>query len=268
MKNWKNIQIKIDGHRANIMLNRPKVHNAINPALIGEMHQALDQISTMEEIHFLVISGAGKSFCAGADINWFAQALDKAKADNWQEYLQMAELLKLIYRFPKITIAAVHRNVLGGANGLVAACDFAVAERSTAFAFGEIKLGIAPATITPFIAKRVSVQNMKKLMFSGDRFWATEAQLIGLIDFIADDGKLEQVVVELIEGLKKSSPKALNACKQLLIKADAGELNVESSEYTAAVLADLVHSAEGQEGLRAFLEKRNPDWQKLNIVEN
>ncbi len=222
----------------------------------------------MDDIQFLVLSGSGKSFCAGADINWFAQAVNKAKADNWQEYLRMAELMKLLYQFPKITIAAVHRNVLGGANGLVAACDFAVSERSTAFAFGEIKLGIAPATITPFIARRVSIQNMKKLMFSGDRFWATEAQLIGLIDFLADDGKLEQVVEELISGLKSSSPNALKACKKMLLKVDSNEYGIDSSEHTAAILADLIQSDEGQEGLKAFLEKRKPDWKNLNVIEN
>ena len=268
MKDWKNIQLQIHGNRANLILNRPDMHNALNPELIEDMHEALKSVSEMEDVQFLVLSGAGKSFCAGADIGWFATAVDKSKADNWQEYLRMAELLKVIHQLPKITIAAAHRNVLGGANGLLAACDFSVAERSTTFAFGEIKLGIIPATITPFVAKRVSVQHMKKLMYSGDRFGATEAQIIGLIDFLADDGKLKQVVDQLIEGLKTSSPKALQACKQLLLKIETGEVNIKSSEYTAAVLADLVHSEEGQEGLRAFLEKRKPDWQKLNVEAN
>ncbi|MGQ7868451.1 enoyl-CoA hydratase/isomerase family protein [Sunxiuqinia sp. sy24] len=268
MKNWKNIKVKIAGHRANLVLNRPEVHNALNPEMIEEMHEALAKVAANNEVHFLVISGAGKSFCAGADINWFAEAINKAKSDNWQEYLRMAELMKVIYHFPKITVAVVHRNVLGGGNGIVAACDFAVAEHSAAFAFGEIKLGIIPAIITPFLSKRVSTQNLKKLMYSGDRFGAPHAHLIGLIDFLADDGKLEQVVNELIDGLKTSSPNALRACKQLLLKAGSEELKIEDSEYTAAVLAELIHSNEGQEGLRAFLDKREPDWQKLNVVEN
>lgn len=268
MKNWKNIQLTIAGRRANLVLSRAEVHNALNPEMIEEMHEALAVVAEMEQVQFLVLSGEGKSFCAGADINWFAEAVNKAKSDNWQEYLRMAELLKEIHQFSKITIAAVHRNVLGGANGLMAACDFAVSERSTTFAFGEIKLGIVPATITPFLIKRVSVQNLKKLMYSGDRFDASQAHLVGLVDFLADDGKMENVIGELIKGLETSAPKALRACKQLLLKAETGELTIESSEYTAAVLADLVHSDEGQEGLRAFLEKRKPDWQKLNVVEN
>lgn len=268
MENWKNIKLELGDKRANLILSRPQVHNAINPELIEEMHEALKIIAERDEIQFLVLSGEGKSFCAGADIAWFAGAVDKSKADNWQEYLRMAELLKALHELPKVTIAAAHRNVLGGANGLVAACDFVVAERSTAFAFGEVKLGIVPATITPFVACRVSVQNMRKLMFSGDRFWATEAQLVGLVDFLAEDGKMEQVVDQLIDGLKDSSPNALRACKKLLLKVGSGELTVESSEHTAAVLAELIESDEGQEGLRAFLEKRKPDWQKLNVVEN
>lgn len=268
MKHWGNIQLNIDGNRANLVLNRPERHNALNPELIEELHEALMEISGMSHVHFVVLSGEGKSFCAGADVSWFASAAGKSKADNWQEYLRMAELLKKIYQFPKVTIAAAHRNVLGGGNGLLAACDFAVAERSTVFSFGEIRLGIVPATITPFVAKRVSVQNMKKLMYSGDQFGGAEAHLIGLVDFLADDGKLAEVVNDLIEGLKVGSPKALQACKQLLIKTEAGEVTIESSEYTAGVLAELVHSEGGQEGLNAFLEKRSPDWQKLNVVEH
>ncbi|WP_299581214.1 enoyl-CoA hydratase-related protein [uncultured Sunxiuqinia sp.] len=268
MKNWKNIQLEITGRRANLLLNRKKVHNALNPRMIEEMHEALAKVAADDKVQFLVISGAGKSFCAGADINWFAEAVNKAKSDNWQEYLRMAELMKVIYQFPKITITAVHRHVLGGANGIVAACDFAVAEHSTAFAFGEIKLGIVPAIITPFLSKRMSTQNLKKLMYSGDRFGAPHAHGVGLVDFLAEDGQLEQVVRELIDGLKTSSPNALRACKQLLLKEGSGELTIENSEYTAAVLAELIHSDEGQEGLRAFLEKRKPDWKKLNVVEN
>jgi methylglutaconyl-CoA hydratase len=268
MKNWKNIQLNIEGNRANLVLNRPETHNALNPAFIEELHDALKEVSKMEHVNFLVLSGEGKSFCAGADINWFASAKEKSKADNWQEYLSMAELLKEIHQFPKITIAAAHRNVLGGGNGLLAACDFAIAEQATVFAFGEIRLGIVPATIAPFIAKRISVQNMKKLMYSGERFGAAEAHLIGLVDFVAEDGKLGEVVDQLIGGLDTSSPKALQVCKQLLLKIETGDVTIESSEYTAAVLADLVHTEEGQEGLKAFLEKRKPDWQKLNVVEN
>ncbi len=268
MSTYQNIMLQVDDDRATISFNRPEQHNALNPALIEELHAALDELEQMPEVNYLVFAGEGKSFCAGADISWFANAVNREKAENWQEYLNMADLLKKIYNYPKITIAAAHKNVLGGANGILAACDFAIAEKATAFAFGEVKLGIIPATILPFVAKRLNSQNLKKLMFSGQRIWASEAHAIGLIDFIANDGQRFDSVDQLINELKQVSPNAVKACKQLILKVDSGEVNTDSSEYTAAVLADLVHSDEGQEGLRAFLEKRKPDWAGLKLSEN
>jgi methylglutaconyl-CoA hydratase len=267
MMNWKNICLNIEGDRAEITLNRPKLHNALNPELISELNSAFDEISITDEIRFVVLSGEGKSFCAGADINWLASAREKTKMDSWQEYLKFPELLKKIHRFPKITIAAVHGNVRGGGNGLVAACDFAVAEISTVFAFGEIKLGIVPATIMPFISKRVSVQNMKKLMYSGSDINTTEAREIGLIDYVADNDMTMKVVGKLIDNLKNSAPNALQTCKQLLLGIETGEITIDSSEFTSGVLADLVHSGEGLEGLQAFLDKRKPVWNKMETEQ-
>lgn len=257
MKNWNYIKLVINDNRADVILSREQKHNAIFPALIREIHEVLNQIKSMDDIHFVVLSGDGSSFCAGADIDWFARSVELSKTENWEEYLQLAKLFESLYELPQITIAAVHKNVLGGGNGLIAACDFVVAEQSTAFAFSEVKLGLIPATIMPFVAKRVSIQNMKKLFFSAERFWASEAQLIGLVDFIADDGKLQQTVDELIGGLDKVSPNALKSCKHLLQKTASGEVNTKSGDYTSAVLAELVQSSEGQEGMRAFIEKKS-----------
>ncbi|MCW0482463.1 enoyl-CoA hydratase-related protein [Gaoshiqia sediminis] len=266
MEKFKYIKLEKSGVQATILLDRPKQHNALNPEMIEELHTVLDHLAEDEMVHFVVLAGEGESFCAGADINWFAGAVDRGKAENWQEFLRMAELMKKLATFPKITIAAAHRNVLGGANGLLAACDFSLAEKSTGFAFGEVKLGIIPATILPFVARRLSTQHLKKLMFSGERFGAVEAHAIGLVDFLAEDGKRMEVVDKLIGELKAVSPNALKACKQLILKVETGEVGLDSSEYTAAVLAELVHSDEGQEGLRAFLEKRKPDWKGASLL--
>ncbi len=268
MKEYQDIKVQVDHDRATILLNRPEKHNALNTAMITELHEALDELAQNDEVNFVVFAGEGRSFCAGADISWFANAVNREKSENWNEYLQMADLLKKIYNFPKVTIAVAHKNVLGGANGLISACDFSIAEKSTAFAFGEVKLGIIPATILPFVAKRLSTQNLKKLMFSGERIWTTEAQAIGLVDFVAEDGARMTVVNKLIGELQNVSPNALKACKQLILKVDSGEVSTDSSEYTAAVLAELVESQEGQEGLRAFLDKRKPDWSALKVTEN
>lgn len=264
MKNRKYIELKIEGNRADLILNRPEKHNALNPEVLMELQELLDWISEEKAIHFLVISGKGKSFCAGADINWFASAKDKPKQENWEEYLQIPELLKTLYEIPQITIAAVHGNVLGGANGIISACDFVIAEESANFAFGEIKLGIIPATILPFVAKRLSAQTLKKVMFTGRTFLADEAHQIGLVDFTSEDGNLQYDIEQLINKLKLASPDALRACKQLIIDIDSGKITTKNSEYTANILAELANSEQGREGLSAFLEKRKPDWRKHN----
>ncbi|MGM0621757.1 MAG: enoyl-CoA hydratase-related protein [Bacteroidota bacterium] len=260
MKNLKYITIKIDRNRADLILNRPDRHNALNPELIGEFRDALKSITQKSEIHFLVIWGNGKSFCAGADISWLASAGEKSIQENQEEYLQIPTLLKELRDVPQITIAAVHGNVLGGANGIISACDFVIAEQSTAFAFGEIRLGIIPATIMPFVAQRLSVQHMKKLMYTGSRFLAPEAKNSGLVDFIAEDGERFSENDLLIKELSSSSPNALRACKNLLHEIDTGKVTTTSTEKTAQLLAQLTHSEGGREGLQAFLEKRKPIW--------
>jgi len=260
MGEFKNIKFSVTGDRATILLNRPGKHNALNPGMIEELHEALSELEQKDDLLFVVLSGEGPSFCAGADLDWLAGSVARQKEQIRQEYERLAELLKRIAFYPKITIAAAHENVLGGGNGLLAACDFTVAEETTSFAFSEVKLGIIPATIMPFAAKRVSVRNLRKLMFSGERFGANEAHLIGLIDFIAPVNERMKVVGNLISELELVAPNALKACKQLLLKVESGELGLQDGEYTASVLAGLIHTEEGREGLQAFLEKRKPAW--------
>lgn len=260
MKNLKYITVKIDRNRADLILNRPDRHNALNPELIEEFRSALKSISRKTDIHFLVISGNGKSFCAGADISWLASTGKKSIQENREEYLQIPALINELRNTPQITIAAVHGNVLGGANGIISACDFVIAEQSTGFAFGEIKLGIIPATIMPFVAQRLSVQHMKKLMYSGSRFLAPEAKNSGLVDFISADGERFNETDLLIIELSTSPPNALRACKNLLHEIESGEVTTSTNEKTAQLLAQLTHSDEGREGLQAFLEKRKPSW--------
>jgi methylglutaconyl-CoA hydratase len=266
MKNLKYITVNFDRNRADLVLNRPDKHNALHPGLIGEFRDALKTISQKSEIHFLVISGNGKSFCTGADISWLASAGEKSKQENQQEYLQIPALLNELRDAPQITIAAVHGNVLGGANGIISACDFVIAEQSTGFAFGEIRLGIIPATIMPFVAQRLSGQHMKKLMYTGLRFLAPEAKSSGLVDYISADGKRFSETDRLLKDLSSSSPNALRACKNLLHEIEAGKITTASAKKTAQLLAQLAHSDEGREGLQAFLEKRKPNWNNHQLT--
>ncbi|MDD4191920.1 MAG: enoyl-CoA hydratase-related protein, partial [Mangrovibacterium sp.] len=189
MNEYKNIKLGISGNRAAISLNRPAKHNALNPEMIRELAEAAAGLEQRDDLLFVVLSGEGPSFCAGADLEWFAGSIHRDQEQIRQEYELLAELLEKLVCLPQITIGVAHQNVLGGGNGLLAACDFAVAEEATSFAFSEVKLGIIPATIMPVVAKRVNSRNLRKLMFSGERFGAAEAHLIGLIDFIAGAGE-------------------------------------------------------------------------------
>ena len=259
MSEYHHVKLRISGNRADIFLNRPGKHNALNPAMIEELHDALRVAEQEKDVLFVVFSGEGPSFCAGADVDWLAGSAVREESQVIREYERLAELLIRITFYPKITVAAVHHHVLGGGNGLLAACDFTIAEETASFAFSEVKIGIIPATIMPFVAKRVAVRDLRKLMFSGARFVAGEAHLIGLIDFIAAGNGRMKVADQLIGELGSVSPNALKACKQLILKAELGEIGLNSGQYTASVLAKLIRSEEGQEGLRAFLEKRDPD---------
>lgn len=260
MNEFDNIRLTVKRPRADISLSRPGKHNALNPEMIEELHEALSVLERQEDILFVVFSGEGPSFCAGADLNWLAGSVIRERSQIRYEYERLAELLRRIVFYPKITLAAAHKHVIGGGNGLLAACDYTVAEETTTFAFSEVRLGVVPATIMPFVAKRVTIRDLRKLMFSGVRFAAREGHLIGLVDFIAAGNGRMKVVDELIKELGSVSPNALKACKQLILKVDSGEVGLQSGQYTASVLADLIHTGESREGIQAFLEKRKPDW--------
>ncbi|MEN6453778.1 MAG: enoyl-CoA hydratase-related protein [Prolixibacteraceae bacterium] len=260
MSEYNQIKLRISGNRATISLDRPGKHNALNPEMIRELHEAVTRLEQRDDLQFVVLSGEGPSFCAGADLEWFAGSVRQDQEQIRQEYELLADLLEKLVYLPQITIAVAHQNVLGGGNGLLAACDFAVAEEMTSFAFSEVRLGIIPAIIMPVVFKRVASRNLRKLMFSGERFGAAEAHLIGLIDFIAGPGESMKMANKLMDELGSVSPGALKACKQLILKVDSGEVGLQNGAYTASVLAGLIHTEEAREGLQAFFEKRSPVW--------
>lgn len=260
MSEFRNIRLTIRGNRADLLLSRPGKHNALNPETIEELHQVLTDLEKRNDLLFVVLAGDGPSFCSGADLEWFAGSADREQSEVRLEYERLALLLGRFSRLRQITFGVAHHQVLGGANGLLSVCDFTIADETTSFAFSEVKLGIVPAIIMPFVAKRMDVRYLRKLMFSGQRFGAAEAQLTGLIDFIAGTNGRMKLVDELIRELEAASPTALKACKQLLNKVASGEIGIDDGTSTASVLAELLYSEEGREGLRAFLEKRKPDW--------
>lgn len=263
MKNdYRYIEIFLEGPVARINLNRPERHNALILELIEELSHALDELATRDDINFVILSGNGRSFCAGADLNWFYSSEQLSLEQNTERYRHLASLLLKIYQLPQITIAAVRGNVFGGGIGLMAACDFVLAEANTRFMFSEVKLGLLPATILPFVAKRLSVQNLRKWILTGALFSASEAHKAGLIDILCKTGEMETCLAGFLASFDQAAPSAVKKAKQLINQVASGEIDVADSNTTARILAEMLLEPDGQEGIHAFLEKRKPEWKK------
>lgn len=260
--NYRYIEIQLKGPLVGINLNRPERHNALILELIEELSQALDEVAMRDDINFVVLSGNGRSFCAGADLNWFYSSEQLSLEQNTERYQHLANLLLKIYHLPQITIAAVRGNVFGGGIGLMAACDFVLAEANTRFMFSEVKLGLLPATILPFVAKRLSVQNLRKWILTGNLFVVNEAHRIGLVDEIYNDNDLGRELFSLIASFEAASPSAIKKAKLMINQVIGGDIDVVDTNATSAILAEALLSHDGQEGIHAFLEKRKPEWKK------
>lgn len=257
---YNTIQIEISEGVGTIWLNRPEIHNAFNEVMIRELIQVFAEIEKDDTIRIVVVRGRGKSFCAGADLNWMRGVASYSYEQNYAESLNLSKCFYSIYTCPKPTIAIVHGAAIGGANGLLAACDFAFADQNTTFSLSEVKIGIVPACISPYVTKRVGEYGSKELMLTGKRFYGDEAQRHGLVNQSMAARDLDQHVDELIALLKTSGPKAMSHCKNLLYDI-SNNLNLEQAiDYTARMIADIRASDEGQEGMAAFLEKRKPNW--------
>ena len=254
------IETHMEGQVVRINLNRPGQHNALVPELLTELNQALDEIAVMEETLFVVLSGKGRSFCAGADLNWFAGSDERSAEQNAAQYKMLADVLLKLFQLPQVTIAAAHGNVFGGGIGLLATCDFVLAEPTTRFMFSEVKLGLLPATILPFVARRLSTQNLRKWILTGSMFNAPEAAQAGLVDLISGEGQLEASLYAFMASFEAASPSAIKMAKGMIHQVALGGIDIYATEKTSAVLAQALMSADGQEGIRAFLETRKPLW--------
>ncbi len=241
-----------------VKLNRPDVHNAMNAEMISELTEIFRLLAQDKNVRAVVLSGNGSSFCAGADLNYMKGIAEYGFEENVEDGKKLAALFKAIYNCPLPTIALVHGAAFGGANGLLAACDIVVAEANTTFAFSEVKLGIAPATISPFVIKRIGEFGAKELMMTGKRFKAKEALKWNLVNHIYKKGE-EKPLHNILKEFDSSAPKAVKETKKLIKKILDSTID-ESMEYTSILIAKLRASHEGQEGMAAFLEKRNPKF--------
>ncbi len=258
-KSFNTISLNINNKVVWINLNRPGLHNAMNAEMIAELSRVYEMLKTDNESRAVVLTGNGKSFCAGADLNYMKSIAEYGFEENVEDGEKLALLFKTVYDCPVPTIALVHGAAFGGANGLIAACDIAIAEADTTFAFSEVKLGIAPATIAPFVLKRIGEFGAKELMMTGKRFKAEEAKRWNLVNHVYENGVTENPLSRILNEFGSSAPDAVKHTKAL-IKDVQGKTIDESMELTSKLIAKLRASEEGQEGMAAFLEKRKPGF--------
>jgi len=258
--NFKHIKLEIANKIATLWFSRPLIHNAFNEEMISDILEAVNQVNENIQAGILILRGEGKSFCAGADLNWMRAVANYSYEQNFEESLQLSKCFYALYTCKKPTIAMVHGAAIGGANGLIAACDMAYAEENTVFSLSEVKIGIVPACISPYLIKRVGEYNAKELMLRGKRFDGQEAVRKGLINMAGSKSEIEQELSVVIEQLKTSGPQAMTHCKNLIYDVTNKLTINEAIDYTANIIAQIRASDEGQEGMAAFLEKRKPNW--------
>ncbi len=250
-----------DGTVTTVTLNRPDSHNALNADLIEELTRCFEEISDDERVRVVVLAGEGRSFCAGADIRYMRETAAFSYEENLEDASRLATMFYTIDECPKPVVAKVHGAAMGGGAGLVAVADVAVAGGETRFAFSEVRLGIAPATISPFVARKVGTSHARSLFVTGERFGAKRAQDIGLVHEVVPGDELEGAVERKLGELLQGGPVAQATIKALLHRLETTE-PMEAPGLTTRVISELRTGEEGQEGLSAFLEKRAPRWRK------
>lgn len=258
------IQLSTREGVARVTLARPEVRNAFNADVIRELRDAFTALSKESAVRAVVLSGEGKSFCGGADVKWMRGALDLSFDENVADAEAMSDMFRAIDRCSKPVIGRIHGHALGGGAGLVAVCDVAIAQSGTLFGFTEVKLGIIPAVISPFVLSKIGASHARALFLTGERFGVERALAIGLVhEIAADDEELDAAVDRILGELHGAGPEAVAAAKTLIARVGAASYD-ESRGLTAHAIAKQRTSPEGQEGLRAFLERRTPSFASLD----
>lgn len=243
-----------------LTLNRPDVHNAFDPEMVDALTAALATIATDKSVRAVIIAGAGPSFCAGADIAHMRKSARFTASQNQKAAAESARMFHALYALNKPTIAAVHGAVRGGGCGIVAACDIAIATRTATFRLSEVKIGVIPAMISPYVIGAIGERQSRRYMLSGEEFDAAEAWRIGLVHDIVEEDELVTRVGVMLGQLYTSGPQAVHAIKQLIPKSAHSPIGPGIINETARRIAEIRATPEAQEGLSAFLEKRKPSW--------
>jgi methylglutaconyl-CoA hydratase len=256
---YNHLTVRRDGPVEFVSLNRPDVRNAFNETLIAELTGWATAVREDPTVQVVVLSGAGKSFCAGADISWMAKTVAFSREENIRDATAASQMFVALDTLPMPLVGRVHGAALGGGVGLAAVCDIVVAEDRAMFGFTEVKLGILPAVISPFVLHKIGRSAARELFLTGARFSAERAREIGLVHAVVGEADLDGTVQKYVEECLTGGREAMAAAKALIATVWDQPLE-KATAVTAAALAERRVSAEGQEGLRAFLEKRKPAW--------
>jgi methylglutaconyl-CoA hydratase len=249
-----------EGALARLRLNRPELHNAFDASLIAELTSALEQAGSDPGVRVVVLEGAGASFSAGADLNWMRGMAAASEAENREDSLRLARLMRTLDELPKPTIARVHGAAFGGGVGLVACCDIAIGVPEAKFGLTESKLGLLPAVVSPYVIAAIGARQARRWFASAELFDASEAQRIGLLHDVVNPTALDTAVQRQVELLLRAGPIASASAKSLVRRVAAGGNGEQLDASNAELIARLRVSPEGQEGLSAFLDKRKPAW--------
>jgi methylglutaconyl-CoA hydratase len=245
---------------ATVTLNRPEVRNAFNDEVIVELTAAFLALSDRDDVRAVVLAANGSAFCAGADLNWMKRMATYTREENLADGRGLARMLEVIYTCPKPTVARIQGDVYAGGMGLVAACDMAVAAEGAHFCLSEVKIGLIPATISPYVIRAMGSRAAHRWFLTAERFSAAQAHGMGLVHEVVPAYQLDAQVQAITGALVAAGPDAMRACKRLLHEVGGREITPGLIDRTVEGIADIRASQEGREGIRAFLEKRKPAW--------
>lgn len=259
MADYETITFDAEGPAIWITLNRDDVRNAFNGQMLDDLLDAFEAAPKVPGGRAVVLTGVGSAFCAGADLNWMRAVREFTYEQNLEESNKVATVMRRIFDCPLPTIARVNGPAIGGGAGLVACCDLAVAAEGARFSLSEVKLGLIPSCISPYVIKKIGEGRAHEFFLTGERISAEKAREIGLVNEVAKEGELDSTVAKWVNQLVTSGPVAIAKCKELIKRVPQMDLD-EAGPYTAEMIAQMRVSAEGQEGMAAFLEKRKPKW--------
>ncbi len=254
------VSTDLNDHILTVRLNRPQVHNALNPRLIRELTSIFEETAYRPDVRVVILTGAGRSFCAGADLAYMRAAADYDFEENVLDGQAIFDLMLAVDRCPKPVVGRINGAAIGGGVGLVSCCDMVVAVERAKFAFSEVRLGLVAAVISPFVLRKIGPGSARRLILTGERFDAAEAYRIGLVDHLVSEADLDEMVANQVAMLLEGAPGAQASAKEL-IRTVSQLPEEEQRRYTAEILAGRRDSDEGREGMSAFLQKRRSDWQ-------